>query len=58
MTLSDFDGRTAFMGVDMASVQDLAALVLAARDGGDWILWCRQYCPEAQIKKRSAAGLP
>jgi phage terminase large subunit-like protein len=58
VTLSDFGGRPAFMGVDMASVQDLAALFLAARDGDGWIVWCRQYCPEAQIKKRSAAGLP
>lgn len=58
VSLADFEGRPAFMAVDLASVQDLAALFLAARDGDGWIVWCRQYCPEAQIRKRADAGLP
>jgi phage terminase large subunit-like protein len=58
VALADFDGRPSFMSVDLASVQDLAALFLAARDGDGWLVWCRQYCPEAQLRKRAAAGLP
>jgi len=56
VTLADFEGRPA-LAVDLASVQDLAALVLVAPDGDGWLVWSRQYCPEVQIKKRSAAGL-
>ena len=33
VSLGDFEGRENFMGIDMASVGDLPALVLAAREG-------------------------
>ena len=59
VSLADFEGRPTCMSVDLASVQDLAALFLAARDDeGGWIVWARQYCPAAQVRKRAAAGLP
>jgi len=59
VTLADFGDRPAFIGVDMGSVQDLAALLAVAKtDDGGWIIWARQYCPADQIRKRSAAGLP
>jgi phage terminase large subunit-like protein len=57
VSLADFEGRENFMGIDMASVGDLAALLLATREGDGWKVWCRQYCPEQQIRKRAAAGL-
>lgn len=58
VTLTDFEGKACFMAVDLASVQDLAALFVAAREDDGWIVWCRQYCPADQVKKRADAGLP
>jgi phage terminase large subunit-like protein len=58
VTLDDLRDKPCYIGVDLASVQDLAAVVVAARYNGGWIVWARQYCPEAAVRKRSAAGLP
>jgi phage terminase large subunit-like protein len=58
VTLDDFADRPCFIGVDLASVQDLAAVVVVAREADGWIVWCRQYCPEEQVRKRTAAGFP
>jgi len=58
VTLADFAGLPCFISVDMASVQDLAALLIAAKVGDGWVVWARQYCPQDQVRKRSAIGLP
>ncbi len=57
--LSDFRDKPVFIGVDLASVSDLAAVYCVARaDDGGWLIWGRQYCPAEQYRKRVADNLP
>ncbi|MBR0651172.1 terminase large subunit [Roseomonas terrae] len=57
--LGDLAGRDVFVGVDLASVSDLAAVYAVASDGeGGWLVWGRQYCPREQFRRRCADNLP
>jgi phage terminase large subunit-like protein len=57
--LETLRGRRCYIGVDMASKSDLAAVAVAAHgDGNAWIVWVLQYCPEDQVRKRTAQGVP
>jgi phage terminase large subunit-like protein len=57
--LSALAGRSVHIGVDLASVSDLAALyAVAPGDGGGWLVWGRQYCPAEQYRRRVADNLP
>jgi phage terminase large subunit-like protein len=57
--LSDLAGRDYCVGVDLASVSDLAAVYVVASDGsGGWLAWGRQYCPDEQYRRRVAANEP
>lgn len=59
VTLDDIKGRPVFLGVDLASVSDLAAVYCVAQDDdGGWLVYGRQYCPEAAFKRRIADNLP
>lgn len=57
--LSALAGRPVYVGVDLASVSDLAAVYAVAEDGeGGWLVWGRQYCPAEQFRRRVADNLP
>lgn len=57
--LADLAGRPVYVGVDLASVSDLAAVYAVADDGaGGWLVWGRQYCPAEQFRKRVADNQP
>lgn len=57
--LADLAGRDVYVGVDLASVSDLAAVYAVAPDGeGGWLVWGRQYCPREQFRRRVADNLP
>jgi phage terminase large subunit-like protein len=56
--LADLAGRPVYVGVDLASVSDLAAVYAVAADGDGWLVWGRQYCPEEQVRRRIADNLP
>lgn len=59
VALGDLSGRRVYVGVDLASVSDLAAVYAVAEDGaGGWLIWGRQYCPAEQFRKRVADNLP
>jgi phage terminase large subunit-like protein len=59
VALSDLAGRRVFVGVDLASVSDLAAVYAVAQDDdGGWLVWGRQYCPEEQFRRRVGDNLP
>lgn len=45
--LSNFNGRSVWMGLDLASTSDLCALCLIFKDGDKYALSCRLYLPEA-----------
>ncbi|HUT77742.1 MAG TPA: terminase TerL endonuclease subunit [Polyangia bacterium] len=53
-------GAIVYAGLDLASVQDLSALILVHRDAeGDHHVLCRFWCPEEGIEKRSRSdGVP
>ena len=56
---ADLVGRPVYIGVDLASVSDLAAVYAVARgDDGEWLVWGRQYCPGEQLRRRIADNLP
>lgn len=57
--LSDLAGRPVYVGVDLASVSDLAAVyAVAEADDGGWLVHGKQYCPAEQHRKRVADNLP
>jgi phage terminase large subunit-like protein len=58
--LADLAGRPVYVGVDVASVSDLAAVyaVAEADDGGWLVVYGKQYCPAEQYRKRVADNLP
>ncbi|MGY4800150.1 terminase large subunit [Teichococcus aerofrigidensis] len=57
--LSDLAGKPVFVGVDLASVSDLAAVYAVAADGaGGWLVWGKQYCPAEQFRRRVADNQP
>ena len=59
VALSDLAGRDVYVGVDLASVSDLAAVYAVASDGeGGWLVWGRQYCPAEQFRRRVADNQP
>lgn len=59
VALADLAGRDVYVGVDLASVSDLAAVYAVASDGaGGWLVWGRQYCPAEQFRRRVADNLP
>jgi phage terminase large subunit-like protein len=59
VALSDLAGRDVYVGVDLASVSDLAAVYAVASDGeGGWLVWGRQYCPAEQVRRRVAENAP
>lgn len=56
---ADLVGRTVYIGVDLASVSDLAAVyAVAMDDDGGWTIWGRQYCPAEQYARRVAENQP
>lgn len=57
--MADLVGRPVYVGVDLASVSDLAAVyAVAADDDGGWLIYGKQYCPAEQFRKRVADNLP
>jgi phage terminase large subunit-like protein len=49
----DLAGCECVAGLDLSSVQDLSALVLAFRHESEIVLECRFWCPQEGIRKRS-----
>jgi phage terminase large subunit-like protein len=57
--LAELAGRPVYVGVDLASVSDLAAVyAVAGDDEGGWLVWGRQYCPVEQFRRRVADNQP
>lgn len=46
MRLADYQGRRVFLGLDLASRKDIAALEILIPDGNDYIRFGRYYLPE------------
>ena len=46
MRLADYQGRRVFLGLDLASRKDIAALEILIPDGDDYIRFGRYYLPE------------
>ncbi|BBK33771.1 phage terminase large subunit-like protein [Stella humosa] len=56
---ADLAGRSVYVGVDLASVSDLAAVYAVAQDDDDgWLVWGRQYVPADTYRKRIAENAP
>lgn len=54
--LEDFEGEACWLGVDLASKIDIAALVLVFRRGGKYYIFVRCYLPEEVVKKGAHAN--
>lgn len=57
LTLDDFVGLDCYIGADLSNVDDLSALVLAAKtdDGtedGQWLIKSWFFCPEARLESQ------
>ncbi|WP_440225754.1 terminase large subunit [Dokdonella sp. MW10] len=48
--LDDFKGRRCYVGLDLASKIDLAAVVLLFEDGDDYYVFGKYYLPEATVE--------
>lgn len=51
MSLNDFAGRTCFMGLDLASKIDIAAIGYVFPEGDSFSAFVRLYCPEARVQE-------
>ncbi|MED5545775.1 MAG: terminase TerL endonuclease subunit [Pseudomonadota bacterium] len=50
LSINDFVGLDCYIGADLSNVDDLSALVLAARtEDGEWLIKCWFFCPEARL---------
>ena len=50
VALAGLAGRPVYVGVDLASVSDLAAVyAVAESDDGGWLVYGKQYCPAEQV---------
>ena len=49
LTLEQFRGQPCWWGLDLASKEDLAALMLIFRQGEDWYAFGRYYLPESVV---------
>jgi len=47
----DFEGQRCWIAVDLASRQDMAAVVTLFRDGDRYAVFCDKYLPEATIEQ-------
>lgn len=53
LTLDNFVGLDCYIGADLSNVDDLSALVLAAKnDDGQWLIKCWFFCPEARLESQ------
>src|SRR5262249_5077364 len=57
LTLDDFKGATAWIGVDLAERDDIAAVALAFRRGDEVCTFVKGYLPELVVGER-ARGVP
>lgn len=55
---SDLLGVPCYGGLDLATIDDIAAFVLVARHDGQYWLVPRFWCSSAKIERRSMAGVP
>lgn len=51
LDLSDFHGQSCYIGVDLASNQDVACLALLFESGGTYSVFMRHYLPEKVIEE-------
>ena len=55
LSINDFYGEPAFIGLDLAAKKDLVALMILFRRGEDYYLFSRYYLPEMETKGEDKA---
>lgn len=56
INMESLAGRPCWMGLDLSSVNDLAALALIFRENDMWVSLMRFFCPEETLKEKLAAS--
>ena len=58
LRLEDFEGRDCWLGIDLASTTDLAAVAIVFRDGDGFAIFARCYLNEAAVLEARNASYP
>lgn len=55
LSMKDYAGCPAYVGVDLASKVDIAALVFLIKGPEHWAIFCKSYLPESTVEKAENA---
>lgn len=58
LRLENLRGRTAYLGLDLASREDLTSLSMVIPDGDDLIVFVWSWCPEDKVRDRARKNVP